>query len=233
METIMNGYDLKIKFDHYNTLLFNDEIQSVELRWSALKSVGGCCEYRFLRGNNPRNKFDGAKLIPNSMRITISNLFERSEEEFDGILIHEMIHAYIATNNDFKETHGLKFKRILKECQKKVGFNIPLTDSFKELELADKSLREVGVMIFQEKRGYYRFAIMDHNALKLNVNTIKDYFSGHGIDIKCFTVSGKEWTTLSYKVVVNRKFSSRTAFYKLESDELAVCELLEQGKKVA
>lgn len=233
METIMNNYDLQQKFDHYNTLLFNGEIPTVELRWSALKTVGGCCEYRFLRGNNPRNKYDGAKLIPNSMRITISNLFERMEEEFDGILIHEMIHAYIATHNDFKETHGVKFKRILKECQKMVCFTIPLTDSFKELELADKSLREVGVMIFQEKRGYYRYAIMDRKALKLNVSTIKQYFSSHGIDIKCFTVSGKQWTTLSYKVTMQRKFSSRTAFYKLGSDELAVQELLEQGRKVA
>ena len=73
---------------------------------------------------------------------------------------------------------------------------------------------------------------MNVKALKDNKESIKTHFSVYGIDIKCFSVRGKEWTTLSYKVPVQRKFNSKTAFYKID-DGLAIDELKTLGVKLA
>ena len=75
--------------------------------------------------------------------IKISDCYDYTEDDFREIMVHEMIHYYIAWNGikDNKE-HGKEFLRISEEINKKYNLNITIKKdafSFKKTEKASKS----------------------------------------------------------------------------------------------
>jgi len=71
------------------------------------------------------------------VRIEISTHFKSTEERLDGTLVHEMIHAYLATQGDPDPQHGPMFRRMVMKCQAKLPFEIPLRDDASNLELTN------------------------------------------------------------------------------------------------
>jgi len=74
--------------------------------------------------------------------IKFSDCYDYIEQDFREIMIHEMIHYYIAWNGikDNKE-HGIEFMKIANELNEKYGINITKTkdaSSFKRTEKAPK-----------------------------------------------------------------------------------------------
>lgn len=96
-------YDLDKKYDHFNQILFNNELPKIPIKWNKSKRVSGVVKAR-------ANVVQGRKvLVPDSMVMEISDLFKRSEQDLDAILIHEMIHVYYFHNNILDEDHGPRF----------------------------------------------------------------------------------------------------------------------------
>lgn len=57
--------------------------------------------------------------------ITMSGEYDYTSRQFDDILMHEMIHYYLAyTGEDLKCKHGKPFKRMAEMFNKNHGFNI-------------------------------------------------------------------------------------------------------------
>ena len=131
-------YQLEQKFAHYNKLLFANKIPDLPLFFGPLKRAGGVTTYRTNTTSLGRVEY-----IPGTLSITLSNSFRREESGFDGILIHEMIHALLASNGHPKHDHGPLFTGIAKKCESIVGFKVPLTDAVLDLELTDKSVKKV------------------------------------------------------------------------------------------
>ena len=107
-----SDYDLGKKFDHYNTTLFNGEIPKIPVYWAKLKGVGGITVAKVEKPSNGRggyNRYHGVTLIEGSLEIKISNILKRSEDDLNGIIIHEMIHAYFISKHMFDVNHGYKF----------------------------------------------------------------------------------------------------------------------------
>jgi hypothetical protein len=128
-----NQYNLKAKFDYYNRMCFNGELPHLPVSFRKLKRKSGMCKCKFsvppqyLR-QPKRVQLRNAVLLDGSVSITINSAYLRTEAEFDGILIHEMIHAKFYFEGNFVESHGAEFERMRKECERKTGIAIPVTE---------------------------------------------------------------------------------------------------------
>jgi hypothetical protein len=60
--------------------------------------------------------------------LEISSRYDYTEEQFRDIMVHEMIHYYLAyTGVDLKMNHGKEFKKMANELNTKYGLNITPT----------------------------------------------------------------------------------------------------------
>lgn len=100
-------------------------------------------EYRKNKGKNKIKKPLEYK------KIFFSDCYDFDEKDFIEIMVHEMIHYYLAWNNiKDRDSHGKKFMEIASELNKKYNLNITKTkdaSSFKKTENASsaKSLFEI------------------------------------------------------------------------------------------
>lgn len=88
------------------------------------------------------NKNKGKKCPIKWQEIRITECYDFSEEDFRDIMVHEMIHYYIALNGikDNNE-HGKEFMKMANEFNSKYHLNITKTksaSSFKKTEKAPK-----------------------------------------------------------------------------------------------
>lgn len=143
-KSIPEGYNIKEKFDFYNKTLFDNSIPNIPLSFKRMKGFGGVFKAKVRRYKNGVVEY-----VDNSGSIVLSTNYVRNEEQYDGILIHEMIHAWMAiVEKDPSEHHGPKFMRKLRELNKKTLFNIPKTEKVSELELSpDVPIRDVIVVV--------------------------------------------------------------------------------------
>jgi len=121
-------YDLAQKYTHFNATLFNGTLPTIPVFFKSLKNCGGVTCYSIYRTKNAFGKTISARLSDNSLLIKISSLFDRTEENMDGILVHEMIHVKMVITDHVMESHGVNFKNEVNRIQKLVNFNIPMVD---------------------------------------------------------------------------------------------------------
>lgn len=95
------------------------------------------------------NKNKGGKYPIKWQEIRISDCYDFSEEDFRDIMVHEMIHYYIALNNikDNKE-HGKEFMKIANELNSKYNLNITKTKSASSFEKTEKAPKYNGFLKF-------------------------------------------------------------------------------------
>lgn len=115
---------IKELYDKFNKELFDNDLPNIPIRLGKLRDVGGQVSFKRIRKDGIRYLLD--------IKMVISSYYSReNEDDLKGILLHEMIHVYFAHNQmeDPTGSHGAWFKHKLKELQKKVDFQIPMTDS--------------------------------------------------------------------------------------------------------
>jgi SprT-like family len=139
-------YNLQAKFHHYNQLLFQNQIPPCPIMWAELKGQAGLTTF---------TKQTSRTILPGSMKIEISNKFKRSEQELDSTVIHEMIHAFLATHGHPDENHGLYFQTLATKCGEKVGIHISLTDQLMDMELAHEDRVMTTALLRSKKDGSY------------------------------------------------------------------------------
>lgn len=71
--------------------------------------------------------------------IKISNVYDYTVEQFESLIVHEMIHYYLAyTGEDMRCRHGKAFKKMAKDFNLKYGLNITSTiDDFENYKLKE------------------------------------------------------------------------------------------------
>ena len=100
------------------------------------------CNKKYFNSSLPRPKYDImhkngtlAKFVYNKnkngkypirlQKIVMSDLFDFPEDIFRDIVIHEMIHYYIAWNGiKDNKTHGREFMKMANELNEKYGLNV-------------------------------------------------------------------------------------------------------------
>ena len=124
-------------FSECNKKYFNHELPTPSFDIINKLNILARFEYRKNKGKDKTKKPLSYK------KILFSNCYDFDEKDFINILVHEMIHYYIAWNNikDNKD-HGREFMRMATELNEKYGLNITKTvdaSSFKKTENAPKS----------------------------------------------------------------------------------------------
>lgn len=121
-------------FDHFNALCFEDALPPLPIILTKAGTFLGKVEYkgeRGLFGIVSRNK---------EFRMKISTSFDLPQEELEDVVIHEMIHYYIAWRN-IKDTsvHGKIFRSIMEQLNSKFGRHITVSHKTKDGQLRAKS----------------------------------------------------------------------------------------------
>jgi hypothetical protein len=140
-------------FHKFNKEYFNDELQTPSFEITRVKSYLGQYHWKY--------SFDG-DLMENVIRI--SNMFDRSETDYQNTIIHEMIHLYIRQNHikDTRRHHGRVFNSIADRINRQGGWHIARTDSIAGCGLTDKSkVNEYYIACFLSGSTgqYFRFRI--------------------------------------------------------------------------
>jgi hypothetical protein len=138
-------YNLQHKFNHYNQLLFQNQIPPCPIEWADLKTQAGLTTFTQR----------GRAFVPGSMTIKITTRFKRSEQQLDSTLIHEMIHAFLATHGHPDENHGFRFQHLAKLCGEKVGIQISITDQLSDMELTHDDHVLTTALLWRHTDGKY------------------------------------------------------------------------------
>ena len=89
------------------------------------------------------NKNKKGKAPIKRQTILFSEYYDFDEETFRNLMVHEMIHYYLAWNRvKTRKDHGKEFMKIANELNEKYGLNIPPkidASSFKRTEKAPKT----------------------------------------------------------------------------------------------
>ena len=102
-------------FCEYNQLYFNKELPMPQ--FGLLKSYRTC-------GYFSCNKIIGRRRLKKP-RIDISCRFDWNENDLKNVMVHEMIHYYLAYKHiDNELTHGEAFKQMSEDFNKRFGLNI-------------------------------------------------------------------------------------------------------------
>lgn len=127
---------LQERFSHFNRLIFEGKLPDVEIRLSRAKRFLGRLEYRRVRGSFSR------VVRCDNFLIKISTYRDLSLDELDDVLIHEMIHYYIAYFNiKDSSAHGEVFRSMMHEINRRFARHI--TISYKDISAAQDRLSEI------------------------------------------------------------------------------------------
>lgn len=127
---------VKNKFGHFNRLIFNGELPEVPILPSRARTYLGRHECKVKR------KIFG-QTVHYDHRIRINTVTDFPENEIDDVIIHEMIHYYIAYK-ELKDTsaHGQLFRTMMHTINERFGRNIsiskPRTETMTQQDLRIK-----------------------------------------------------------------------------------------------
>ena len=103
-------------FDECNLKYFNHSLPRPKYGLMRKKTILAGFQY---------SKDKGKKHPIKWQKILFSECYDYTEEEFRNLMVHEMIHYYIAWNNiKDNKTHGNEFMKMAEEMNVKYGLNI-------------------------------------------------------------------------------------------------------------
>ncbi len=103
-------------FDECNLKYFNHSLPRPKYGLMQKKHVLGRFECNMDKGKKHPIKWQ---------KISFSECYDYTEEEFRNLMVHEMIHYYLAWNGiDTKCSHGKDFIKMAEEMNTKYGLNI-------------------------------------------------------------------------------------------------------------
>jgi hypothetical protein len=236
----VSEYDLKQRYTDYNRELFSGQLPDIKIDWATLKSAGGRVLYKIMAGARPYAKspvsgedvIEGthkgrkAFMIPGSLKMQISNLYKRSDQALDALLLHEMIHVYFAVTGQFDEQHGPNFRSMASDLSSRVGFEVPMKDKVDGLDLMSEDTKEVGVILF-DRGDRYSFSIISPKLIQQEymVQSAAQYLRR----VSIYRINSKIWTKMAMKYPVQRVINRNLKVYRLENKD-ALDDLLQNGK---
>ncbi len=137
-------YPLVKKFQLFNKLFFDSAIpNNMPVVWGKTgKAVSGTTTGKFKLAPGER-KPSGSLAAYTKMngevydlKITMSTAVPvRPEWKWDGILLHEMVHAYLITQGYWFENHGSRFLTKVHSVSKEFGRPVPVSDTISPEEM--------------------------------------------------------------------------------------------------
>ena len=111
----------KEKFKHFNKICFKDNLPEVPINLTkATTFLGRMC---YKKEHRP-----GRTPIHRDFQIRLSTSFDLPESEWDSVIVHEMIHLYIASSNlKDTSTHGRLFRQMMEELNARHGLHIVIS----------------------------------------------------------------------------------------------------------
>lgn len=123
-------------FQRFNALCFDGMLPPVKIVLSHAKTFLGKLEYKIVR-----DRF-GNVVGHEGYILKISTWYDLPENELEDVIIHEMIHYYIAFRNiKDSSVHGNVFKRMMNSLNSEFGRNITIRRSGSMEILEDGSAR--------------------------------------------------------------------------------------------
>lgn len=115
------------QFNHYNALIFEGKLPPVRIVMSRGQRYLGKLEYRTV------NAMFGMVRKHDSFLMRISCAKEMTQDEWDDVIIHEMIHYYIAFFNiKDRSAHGPVFRSMMQDINTRFGRHIVISHKLTE-----------------------------------------------------------------------------------------------------
>ena len=153
---------LKEAFTHYNQLIFQGKLPLPALKLSRGKTRLGqmACKRRT----------HWRRTIYSDYTISISTFYALNKEEIDDVLIHEMIHYYIAyTGQKDTSAHGVIFRQMMADINQRFGRHITISTQTKDIptRIAQKPKKFLVVALETIDKQYFLSSVMPSAARKV------------------------------------------------------------------
>ena len=164
---------IQLKYFQFNVLYFENKLPR-NIEFGTFKSRSICGEASvsisapvgsFLPKGNRENR--NAHLlgitIKEPYKLKISTSYKMTQEQFDGIMLHEMAHIKNVHDGFVWQSHGYIFQDLIKDLSRKSGINIPVTEGTDDLELSEseagKEKRVMAILYYYNNKTYvYMFS---------------------------------------------------------------------------
>lgn len=223
-------YPIQAKYNTFNAQYFKGSLPEIPLFLKPLKGLGGVVRFRVTK---PVGAAGQGVLVPGSVSLTLSNMFQKSEAEMDAILLHEMIHVHFVNIGDYKEMHGPGFMVMRNQLSKASGILVPVTDKIAgDINLTSSKTKPYGVLLIKNKDGRYSYGVISMAAMA-QVEAIKEKWTGRaqygGFGVALYTIDTLLWSTKAAQVTVSK--GDPKQLYILKDDQLAQ-DLFQNGNLV-
>ena len=151
---------VKKKFDEYNHLMFNGELQPLPFALSKAKTYNGALFYK--REKNADGTWHYSNFV-----FRISTVYDLSEDKIEDTIIHEMIHYYIFSKqlHDTKP-HGKLFVAIMNEINNKFNRHVTVSNHITRDESdTDKRVKPHLICISRLRTGKRCFTVVAKSRL--------------------------------------------------------------------
>ena len=112
---------LQQKFDELNTLIFAGRLPHVPLLLGNANSYLGQCL-------STKERRQGGKVVHTNFRLRFSQRHDLTPQEWEDVLIHEMIHLCIGVNTwQDRSPHGPLFRRMMDDINQRFGRHVAIS----------------------------------------------------------------------------------------------------------
>lgn len=224
-----NEISLTNEFEKLNKLLFNNELQTPNMKWHSNKGDHGNVKAT-------KNKMTGVIKI---VALSMSKFLEIPYKFFKDVLAHEMIHTYWIQKGHFKEQHGPLFQREMHRINSLgLGFNVTIK--------GDSSNYKISQAVVKQGKEYVFCIIYSrHNSqIMLSVMSLPTYITEGRLISRIYenlTKKGKykhihgefymSTNPMLQKEKIQRSFAKSIGYTNITHEQYA--ELLKDAKDLA
>jgi len=209
-------YDLIQKYAYFNNKLFKNKLPAIPMKWSNSRKMAG-----YVKVIIGTKKILG-KTVVDSFKfkeLALSKYYNRKEADYDGILVHEMIHVFLDSNGihegyDNVEMHGVEFMRKLNQLQRKVNFTINVTDTMPKSAVASGNVKDVGVILIKK-----------NSKCIIGVVSVKTILTNPNIVSRTNWIGSDKWEAYNIGIVSNEIISeypvqrAKVKLYELDTEK--------------
>jgi hypothetical protein len=208
--------DLQQEYNKYNSMLFNNQLPRVPMRWSNRKTSLGHVKYL-------KNNYDGQIKI---QHLAMSGFYQIPYSNFKSTLAHEMIHVKLLTTGqqDRWDAHGTNFMNEAKRINDMgLGFNVTAfnTENFGVSDKTKENMKTLIAIIMEIDSNFF-VSVTTPNVFTNDMDYIFNLFEklvqrGKYHTVEITAVESKNPELLKYKT--NRTYRTKISYAKI-SDEL-------------
>lgn len=195
-------------FDRFNALCFEGALPPIPIVLTEARTFLGKMEYRGVRG------LFGLVTANRDFRMRISTSFDLQREELEDVVLHEMIHYYIAWKGiRDSSVHGNVFRNIMEQLNARYGRHITIRHKAKDGQLSEKTSTRT-------RRQYVCVTTFRDGARCITVAAGTKISELHKFFSRCPDIVRLQWYG-SFDTFFDRYPRSRTPkVYKIPPDEL-------------